>query len=240
MVAAHQSVAAYNTGHLILPNIGVQGAAVSAVQIDGIVHEFTSIPGVREDVTNIVLNLKGLAVRMHAEGPKKLLLRKTGAGPVTGADIEETADVEILNKDHVICTADEGADIRMELTVTTGKGYVPAAASRPEDAPIGLISIDALYSPVKRVAYRVEDTREGQVLALQTVSRTIISFTLVTLSKSPKPKCSVHQTLAVSHSMKLKKFSQLWGCIWVWTRQTGRQKISKNLLRNMTTTFKVI
>jgi len=142
----------------------LQGAAVSAVQIDGIVHEFTSIPGVREDVTNIVLNLKGLAVRMHAEGPKKLLLRKSGAGPVTGADIEETADVEILNKDHVICTADEGADIRMELTVTTGKGYVPAAASRPEDAPIGLISIDALYSPVKRVAYRVEDTREGQVL----------------------------------------------------------------------------
>ena len=142
----------------------LQGSAVSAVQIDGIVHEFTSIPNVMEDVTNVVLNLKGLAVRMHAEGPKKLLLRKSGAGPVTGADIEETADVEILNKDHVICNADEGADIRMELTVTTGKGYVPAALSRPEDAPIGLISIDALYSPVKRVAYRVEDTREGQVL----------------------------------------------------------------------------
>ena len=100
----------------------LQGSAVSAVQIDGVVHEFTSIPNVMEDVTNVVLNLKGLAVRMHAEGPKKLLLRKSGAGPVTGADIEETADVEILNKDHVICNADEGADIRMELTVTTGKG----------------------------------------------------------------------------------------------------------------------
>jgi len=162
---------------------------------------------VREDVTNIVLNLKGLAVRMHAEGPKKLLLRKTGSGPVTGADIEETADVEILNKDHVICTADEGADIRMELTITTGKGYVPAAASRPEDAPIGLISIDALYSPVKRVAYRVEVTQRFCVrlmslsclCGLRTASRTTISFILVTLSKSPKPKCSVHQTLAVSH-----------------------------------------
>jgi len=101
---------------------------------------------------------------MHAEGPKRLLLKKSGAGPVTGADIEETADVEILNPDHVICHMDEGCELRMELTVTTGKGYVPAAASRPEDAPIGLISIDALYSPVKRVAYRVEDTREGQVL----------------------------------------------------------------------------
>ena len=89
---------------------------------------------------------------------------RTGSGPVTGADIEETADVEILNPEHIICTADEGADIRMELTVTNGKGYVAAADSRPEDAPIGMVSIDALYSPVKRVAYRVEDTREGQVL----------------------------------------------------------------------------
>jgi len=142
----------------------LQGAAVTAVQIDGVVHEFTSIPGVREDVTDIVLNLKGLAVRMHAEGPKRLLLKKSGPGQVTGADIEETADVEILNKDHVICTLDEGADVRMELTVNTGKGYVPATNLRPEDAPIGLISIDALFSPVKRVTYRVEETREGQVL----------------------------------------------------------------------------
>ena len=123
----------------------LQGAAVSAVQIDGVVHEFTSIPGVREDVTNIVLNLKDLDVRMHTEGPKRLLLKKSEAGPVTGADIEEIADVDILNPDHVICTLDEGAEIRMELTVTTGKGYVAAAALRPEDAPIGLISIDALY-----------------------------------------------------------------------------------------------
>ena len=142
----------------------LQGAAVTAVQIDGVVHEFTSIPGVREDVTDIVLNLKGLAVKMHAEGPKRLLLTKIGAGVVTGADIEETADVEILNPDHVICTMDEGANLRMELTVNTGKGYVPATESRPEDAAIGLISVDALFSPVKRVTYRVEDTREGQVL----------------------------------------------------------------------------
>lgn len=142
----------------------LQGAAVTSIQIDGVVHEFTSIPGVREDVTNIVLNMKGLAVRMHSEGPKRLLLKKSGAGPVTGADIEETADVEILNPDHVICTMDDGTDLRMELTVNTGKGYVAASELRPEDAPIGLISIDALYSPVTRVTYRVEDTREGQVL----------------------------------------------------------------------------
>jgi len=142
----------------------LQGAAVSAVQIDGVVHEFTSIPGVREDVTSIVLNLKDLNVRAYSDGSKRLLLKKSTAGPVTGADVEEIAEVEILNPDHVICTLDQGADLRMELTVTSGKGYVPAADNHPEGAPVGVISIDALYSPVKRVAYRIEDTREGQIL----------------------------------------------------------------------------
>ena len=142
----------------------LQGAAITAVQIDGIVHEFSSIPGVREDVTDIILNLKQVALRMHAEGPKRLVLKKSGPGEVTAADIEEVADVEVINKDHVICTLDEGADVRMVVTVNTGKGYVPADRNRPEDAPIGLIGVDALYSPVKRVAYRVENTREGQVL----------------------------------------------------------------------------
>ena len=142
----------------------LQSAAVSAVQIDGVVHEFTSIEGVREDVTNIVLNLKGLAVRMHSEGPRRLLLKKSGAGSVTGADIEESADVEILNPDHVICTLNADADIRMELTITTGKGYHQANANREDDSAIGLIYIDALYSPVRRVSYKIEDSREGQVL----------------------------------------------------------------------------
>ncbi|MEO1038350.1 MAG: DNA-directed RNA polymerase subunit alpha [Pseudomonadota bacterium] len=142
----------------------LQGAAVTAVQIDGVVHEFSSIPGVREDVTDIILNIKQVALRMHAEGPKRLTLKKTGPGEVTAGDIEEVADIEVINKDHVICTLDEGAEVRFVLTVNTGKGYVPAERNRPEDAPIGLIGVDALYSPVKRVAYRVENTREGQVL----------------------------------------------------------------------------
>jgi len=142
----------------------LQGAAVTALQIDGVVHEFSSIPGVREDVTDIVLNIKQVALRMHGEGPKRVVLRKSGPGEVTAGDIEETADIEVVNKDHVICTLDEGAEVRFTLTVNTGKGYVPAEAHRPEDAPIGLIAVDSLYSPVKRVAYRVENTREGQVL----------------------------------------------------------------------------
>jgi DNA-directed RNA polymerase subunit alpha len=142
----------------------LQGAAVTAIQIDGVVHEFSSIPGVREDVTVIVLNIKQLSLRSHADGPKRLTLHKQGPGVVTAGDIQETADIEILDKDHVICTLDEGADLRMELTVNTGKGYVPADRNRPEDAPIGLIPVDSLYSPVRRVSYRVENTREGQVL----------------------------------------------------------------------------
>ena len=142
----------------------LQGAAVTAVQIDGVVHEFSSLEGVREDVVDVVLNIKQLAVRMHAEGPKRMTLRATGPGAVTAGQIETPADIEILNKDHVLCTLDDGAQVRMEFTVQNGKGYVPAEKNRPEDAPIGLIAVDALYSPVKKVAYRVEPTRQGQSL----------------------------------------------------------------------------
>jgi DNA-directed RNA polymerase subunit alpha len=142
----------------------LQRAAVTNVHIDGVVHEFSSIDGVREDVTDIVLNIKQIALRMNGEGPKRVVLRKSGPGVVTAGDIEETADVEVVNKDLILCTLDEGAEIRMEFTVNTGKGYVPSERNRPEDAPIGLIGVDALYSPVKRVSYKVENTREGQVL----------------------------------------------------------------------------
>jgi DNA-directed RNA polymerase subunit alpha len=142
----------------------LQGAAVTAVQIDGVVHEFSSLEGVREDVVDIILNIKQLALRMHSEGPKRMTLRATGPGVVTAGQIDVPADIEILNPDHVLCTLDDGATVRMEFTVQGGKGYVPAERNRPEDAPIGLIAVDALYSPVKKVAYRVEPTRQGQSL----------------------------------------------------------------------------
>jgi len=142
----------------------LQGAAVTAVQIDGVLHEFSSIAGVREDVTDIILNIKLLALRLHAEGPKRMTLSKTGPGVVTAGDITTGADIEVLNPELVLCTLDEGADIRMEFTVALGKGYVSSDRNRPEDAPIGLIPIDSLYSPVKRISYKVENTREGQIL----------------------------------------------------------------------------
>jgi DNA-directed RNA polymerase subunit alpha len=142
----------------------LQGAAVTAVQIDGVLHEFSSIPGVREDVTDIILNIKAVAIKMQGDGAKRMTLRKSGPGVVTAGDINTVGDVQILNPDLVLCTLDEGAEIRMEFTVSTGKGYVPADQNRPEDAPIGLIPVDALYSPVRKVSYRVENTREGQNL----------------------------------------------------------------------------
>jgi DNA-directed RNA polymerase subunit alpha len=141
----------------------LQGAAVTAVQIDGVLHEFSSIPGVREDVTDIVLNIKQLALRMHGEGPKRMMVTATGPGEVKASQIQTGHDIEVMNPDLVICTLDEGAKLGMELTVNLGKGYVPAVANRPEDAPIGLIPVDAIYSPVRRVSYKVEPTRVGQV-----------------------------------------------------------------------------
>ena len=141
-----------------------RSAAITAVQIDNVLHEFSSVSGVREDVTDIVLNLKGVAIRMDVEGPKRLSVQAKGPCVVTAGDISESAGIEILNKDHVICHLDDGADLYMELTVNTGKGYVSADKNKPEDAPIGMISIDAIYSPVKKVSYDVQPNREGQVL----------------------------------------------------------------------------
>ena len=141
----------------------LQGAAVTAIQIDGVLHEFSSIPGVREDVTDIVLNVKSLALRMHGEGPKRISLTATGPGEVKAGDIETGHDVEVMNPDLVICSLDDGARISMELTVEPGKGYVAAAQNRAEDSPIGLIPVDAVFGPCKKVTYKVENSRVGQV-----------------------------------------------------------------------------
>jgi DNA-directed RNA polymerase subunit alpha len=151
----------------------LQGAAVTSVHIDGVLHEFSSIPGVREDVTDIILNIKTIAIKMQGDGPKRMTLRKNGPGLVTAGDINTVGDVQILNPDLALCTLDEGAEIRMEFTVNTGKGYVPAERNRPEDAPIGLIPVDSLYSPVKKVSYRVENTREGQILDYDKLTMTV-------------------------------------------------------------------
>jgi len=142
----------------------LQGAAVTAIQIDGILHEFSSLPGVREDMTDLVLNVKEIALRMDSEGAKRLTLTKQGPATVTAGDIKVTGDIEVLNPELVICHLDDGAEINIEFTVNTGKGYVSADKNRPEDAPIGYIPVDSLFSPVRRVSYKVDATRAGESL----------------------------------------------------------------------------
>jgi len=141
----------------------LQGAAVTSIKIDGVLHEFSSIPGVREDVTDIVLNIKSLAIRMQADTPKKLRLVAEGPMEVKAGMIETTGDIEIVNPDLVICTLGDKAKLSMELTVANGKGYRPAAQNRAEDAPIGVIPVDSIFSPIRRISYKVEDTRVGQI-----------------------------------------------------------------------------
>ncbi len=151
----------------------LQGAAVTSLRIDGVLHEFSSVPGVREDVTDLILNIKQLALTMHGDGPKRMTLKAKGPGEVTAGQIQAPADIEIMNSDLVICHLDEGAELHIELEVNTGKGYVAAHLNRKEDDPIGLIPIDSIFSPVRRVSYKVENTRVGQQTDYDKLSMTV-------------------------------------------------------------------
>jgi DNA-directed RNA polymerase subunit alpha len=139
----------------------LQGAAVTNIKIEGVLHEFSSIPGVREDVTDVILNIKELRIKAASTEKKRLTLTATGPGEVRASQIELPGDLEIINKDHVLCSLDKGAKLNIEFTVETGKGYV--RAQRSSEAPIGLIPVDALYSPVVKVTYKVENARVGQI-----------------------------------------------------------------------------
>lgn len=143
------------------------GAAVSQVKIDGVLHEFSSIPGVKEDVTEIIMNLKNLAIKNVSDSnePKTAYIEFEGEGVVTGADIQVDQDLEILNPDLVIATLNGGADCKFnaELTITKGRGYVSADKGKTDDMPIGMIAVDSIYTPVERVNMAVENTRVGQV-----------------------------------------------------------------------------
>jgi len=142
----------------------IRGTAVTAIQIDGVLHEFTSIKGIREDVTDIVLNIKSLALKSSSEGTKKLILDAKGPGEIKASDITPLPDIEILNPELVICNLDEKTNFHMEMNVNSGKGYVPSVMNKPEEPPLGLIPIDSLFSPVKKVSYSVSTAREGKAL----------------------------------------------------------------------------
>ncbi|MCK5798527.1 MAG: DNA-directed RNA polymerase subunit alpha [Deltaproteobacteria bacterium] len=140
----------------------LQGAAITAVKFDGALHEFTALPGVVEDVTDVILNLKEVLVRMHEVGPRVLHVAARGEGPLRGGDIETPPGVEILNPEHVIATLSGDAKLNMELTVQMGRGYVVADRNESATAPVGTIPIDALFSPVRKVNYTVTNARVGQ------------------------------------------------------------------------------
>ena len=141
----------------------LQGAAITAIRIDGVLHEFSTIPGVRDDVTNIILNLKSLCLKMYTDEPKTIRLDVDGAKEVTAADITVDSDIEILNPELHIATLNDDGSLHMEMTVERGRGYVPADKNKKADHVIGVIPIDSIFSPILRVNYSVADTRVGNV-----------------------------------------------------------------------------
>jgi len=153
----------------------IRGTAVTAIQIDGVLHEFTSIKGVREDVTDIVLNIKSLALKSSSENSKKLVIDAKGPGEIKASNITSVADIEILNPDLIICNLDENTNFHMEMEVGTGKGYVSADMNKPEEPPLGLIPIDSLFSPVKKVSYSVSTAREGKALDYDKLTMEVVT-----------------------------------------------------------------
>lgn len=140
----------------------LQGSAITQIKIRGAQHEFSTIPGILEDVTDIILNVKSLVVKNHTESTKVITIEKSEVGPITGHDVQTDSDVEVINKDHVIATITDSVPFMMEMVVENGRGYVPSTEHSSADHEIGIIPIDAVYSPVTRVRYGIEETRVGQ------------------------------------------------------------------------------
>ncbi len=141
----------------------LQGAAITSVKIEGVLHEFSTIPGVKEDVTEIILNLKEVRLKLHTEGPKTIRVKAEGPTVLKAGDIITGDAVEILNPDHPIATLSRDAKLHMEMVVKMGRGYVPAERNRDENLPIGTIPMDAIFSPIKKVNYTVTNARVGQI-----------------------------------------------------------------------------
>jgi DNA-directed RNA polymerase subunit alpha len=141
----------------------LQGAAIISVRIKGVLHEFSTVPGVTEDVTDIILNLKGVLLKLHGQDSRNIRIVKKGAGVITAGDIITDPNVEVLNPQHHIATCSKEADVEIDMVVSLGKGYVPAERNRDEKAPVGTIPIDAIFSPIKKVNYAVTNARVGQI-----------------------------------------------------------------------------
>lgn len=207
---------------VLLSSLG--GAAVTAVKIDGASHEFSTIEGIKEDVVEIILNLKKLRFKVYSDEPQFLILTKSGKGTVTGADVKTSSDVEIVNPDQLIATIDGAkGKLGMEIKVEKGRGYVPVESRETEKLEVGMIAIDALYSPVQRVRYSVENTRVGQITDLdklvleietdgtvtpqdalsQTAEILVDHFSVVAGNAAPSAKASAGSDASESASSKI-------------------------------------
>jgi len=205
------------------------GAAVTTVKIEGVLHEFSTIPGVTEDVTSIILNVKGLRLALHTDKPKTIRLKKKGPGEAKGSDIVHDADVTILTPNLHIATLDKDAALDMEMTVKHGRGYVPAERNKEEGLPIGVIAIDSIFSPIKRVNFHVENARVGRMTDYDKLTLEI--WTDGTMS--PRDALSTaagilrdHVDIFINAETRAEGRAELAG-------EDGKGEINKNLFRSV-------
>ncbi|EIW16522.1 MULTISPECIES: DNA-directed RNA polymerase subunit alpha [Pelosinus] len=184
----------------------LQGAAITAVKIEGVLHEFSTIPGVREDVTDIILNLKTLRLKMHNDEPKTLRIERLTEGEVTAGDILVDPDIEVLNPELHLATVDASGSLKMEITVERGRGYVPGDKNKKPDHVIGIIPIDSIFSPIQRVNYQITDTRVGNVTDYDKLTLEVWTDGSI----RPEEAVSKSASIMVAH---LKLFQNLAGII---------------------------
>jgi DNA-directed RNA polymerase subunit alpha len=173
----------------------IEGAGISSVRIDGATHEFATVPGLREDVVTVMLNVKQLRLRLHGDEPTSLILQKKGPGPVTAADFKPNSAVEFINSDHVIATLDKGATLNMEIEVRKGRGYSSTESRRDEKLPLGTIAIDTIFSPIVRVNYTIENTRVGNITNYDKLIMTLTTDGSI----SPQEALQTAAKIAVEH-----------------------------------------
>ncbi|HXH86143.1 MAG TPA: DNA-directed RNA polymerase subunit alpha [Nitrospira sp.] len=205
------------------------GAAVTTVKIEGVLHEFSTIPGVTEDVTSIILNVKGLRLALHSDKPKVIRLKKKGPGEAKGSDIIHDADVTILTPNLHIATLDKDATLDMEMTVKHGRGYVPAERNKEEGLPIGVIAIDSIFSPIKRVNFQVENARVGRMTDYDKLTLEIWTDGTILPSDALSTAAGIlrdHVDIFINPEARVEGRSELAG-------DEAQREINKNLFRSV-------
>lgn len=205
------------------------GAAVTTVKIEGVLHEFSTIPGVTEDVTSIILNVKGLRLALHSDKPKMIRLKKKGPGEAKGSDIIHDADVTILTPNLHIATLDKDATLDMEMTVKHGRGYVPAERNKEEGLPIGVIAIDSIFSPIKRVNFQVENARVGRMTDYDKLTLEIWTDGTILPSDALSTAAGIlrdHVDIFINPEARVEGRSELAG-------DEAQREINKNLFRSV-------